>query len=169
MTNQERTQMMRSKRLAVAGILGLVSLSTMGHALALTEPVDLVAKRRATVVAAADANQPVASVSPVSVSLAPTVQKAIEIKKAEPTVWEVRPEETMLATVLDRWSREAGYRFRWTAPKEHPAFPLTIHGTFEEALSRIMKDTRATRYPIRACIYLNRTVRIIHAADSCTR
>lgn len=161
--------MTRSKRLAVAGILGLVSLSTVGHAVAANEPVDLVAKRRMVAAATADANSPVAATSPLAVTLAPTVQKAIEIKKAEPTAWEVRPEETMLATVLDRWSREAGYRFRWTAPKEHPAFPLTIHGTFEEALSRIMKDTRATRYPIRACIYLNRTVRIIHAADSCTR
>nr|WP_280971475.1 TcpQ domain-containing protein [Cupriavidus gilardii]WDE72712.1 hypothetical protein [Cupriavidus gilardii] len=185
--------MTESKRWSFAAALCLATLCGAASASAATDSVDLVAKRRTTAAEAmtaleADASTPAPQRNPGVAGIAivpandpatarsaasePTIPSppapSISITKA-PSLWEIRSDDTSLATVLDRWAREAGYRFRWTAPREQPAFPLAIRGSFEDALKQIMSDTRSTQYPLRACIYLNRTVRVIHASQSCTR
>ncbi|MGT2457761.1 TcpQ domain-containing protein [Cupriavidus basilensis] len=83
--------------------------------------------------------------------------------------WAVTRDEITLSVPLRRWAKEAGYDLVWSAPKELPAYPLVTTGTFDEAMQRIMLDTKSTSYPMRTCIYLNNVVRIVQAAQSCTR
>ncbi|KAA0178810.1 hypothetical protein FX016_23035 [Cupriavidus gilardii] len=82
--------------------------------------------------------------------------------------WEITRDDPSLAVGLRRWAEQAGYeRFVWSPKKELPRTPLTVSGTFVEAMEQIMRDSEAAAYPVRTCIYLNKTVRVVYATQPC--
>lgn len=72
--------------------------------------------------------------------------------------WEILPTDTKLATALERWSRQAGYSFRWDAGRHAQIEGAhTFVGTFESAVRGAL-DTPGianSAYPLESCIYPN--------------
>lgn len=72
--------------------------------------------------------------------------------------WEILPTDTKLATALERWSRQAGYSFRWDAGRHAQIEGAhTFVGTFESAIKGAL-DTPGianSAYPLESCIYPN--------------
>ncbi len=84
-------------------------------------------------------------------------------------IWAVAAADEMLSTALARWSRSAGWQLAWHAPRDLPAFRVSYEGSFEFALEHLMRDTQHGAYPLHACIYDNKVVRVLHISQSCAR
>jgi hypothetical protein len=82
-------------------------------------------------------------------------------------VWSVVPADGTISATLNRWANEAGYRIFWQAQKDLPSVSTTYRGTFEGALGALMSDSKHSGYALHACLYDNKVVRVLHAAQSC--
>lgn len=82
--------------------------------------------------------------------------------------WTVEVSDGSMSRALKRWGERAGVPLVWEAPQDKPAFFAVYRGTFEEAITQAMKDTRQTNYRLHACGHDN-VVRILHAAQRCLR
>jgi len=103
-------------------------------------------------------------------SLSAVAEPVDLVAQRDNKTWEIRTGETPLSVALTRWANEAGWTdLKWSAEKELPGYPMQFTGTFEEAIIRVMADTQVTAYPMRACGYLNKVVRIIQSASNCKR
>lgn len=112
--------------------------------------------------------QPAVAAMPAESSPAPVAAQANDVPPPPTeTVWVINRTDTALAQALRRWAKTAGYDLVWDAQKEAPAFPMRTTGTFRSALEQTMKDSVTFEYPLRACIYKNHVVRIIHRSELC--
>lgn len=82
--------------------------------------------------------------------------------------WTVELSDGSMSRALKRWGERAGMPLVWEAPKDKPAFFAVYSGTFEEAVTKAMRDTRPTDYRLHACGHDN-VVRILHASQRCIR
>lgn len=73
-----------------------------------------------------------------------------------------------MSRALKRWAVRANVPLAWEAPKDKPAFYAVYTGTFEEAVTKAMRDTRKSEYRVHACAHDN-VVRILHASQPCER
>jgi hypothetical protein len=81
--------------------------------------------------------------------------------------WRIVSDDTTISLTLVRWSSLAGYQTVWQAQKDLPAYEAIYKGSFEEAVEALMRDSRHSGYPLRACLYDNRVVRVLHTTQSC--
>lgn len=81
--------------------------------------------------------------------------------------WRIVSDDTTISTTLVRWSSLAGYQTVWQAQKDLPAYEAIYKGSFEDAVEALMRDSRHSGYPLRACLYDNRVVRVLHTTQSC--
>ena len=93
--------------------------------------------------------------------------------KVPPTTkvrFEVTQEDETLSFAFKRWSTQEGYQLVWDADKDFAAiqavYPLE---SLEEAIFRVMKDIENSDYPLHACIYKNKVLRIIPMSKVCER
>lgn len=73
-------------------------------------------------------------------------------------VWEVLATDATLAQTLTRWTRAAGMRLQWDAPRTFLVTgPTVLHGDFETALEALLASPgiRHSDLPLEACIYAN--------------
>lgn len=72
--------------------------------------------------------------------------------------WEVLASDATLAQTLTRWTRAAGMRLHWDAPRTFLVTgPTVLHGDFETALEALLASPgiRHSDLPLEACIYAN--------------
>jgi len=84
--------------------------------------------------------------------------------------FEVPQEDETLSIAFKRWSTQEGYQLIWDAEKDFAAiqtvYPLE---SLEEAIFHVMKDIENSDYPLHACIYKNKVLRIIPMSKVCDR
>jgi hypothetical protein len=111
--------------------------------------------------------KPAAVKPPADPQLAGAIVPAAQV--APPPVverWTVEVSDGSMSRALKRWGERAGIPLVWEAPQDKPAFFAVYRGTFEEAVTQAMKETRQTNYRLHACGHDN-IVRILHAAQRC--
>ncbi|ALT76539.1 TcpQ domain-containing protein [Paucibacter sp. KCTC 42545] len=119
---------------------------------------------------------PVAASVAASAPAAVPVQssnKAAEIAEVSPPVeppqrWEIDAADGTLSRALKRWAERADIPLVWDAPKDKAALRAAYVGTFDEAITQVMVDTRFSEYRLHACAFDN-VIRIIHESQSCKR
>lgn len=84
--------------------------------------------------------------------------------------FEINVEDETLYLALRRWAADAGYQLVWHAGKDFPAYRTRYEVLdFESAVERVMMDTESSSYPLHACAYPNKVMRVLHIAQSCER
>lgn len=96
-----------------------------------------------------------------------TIKKA-ESVKAAPAVkqWKVLRTDKYLSITIDRWAKENSWQgVAWQVPggRDFPIdFEATFTGTFEDALTELMRSTQKTDLPLQARTSpMNRVVRVV--------
>ena len=95
-------------------------------------------------------------------SVAPAAIKPVLLE-----TWNVLARDITLSATLTRWGQPGNYQVLWAATKDLPAMNATYQGGFEVALESLMEDTKHSGYPLHACLYNNKVVRVLHATQSC--
>lgn len=95
-----------------------------------------------------------------------------ETQRVEPSVpkFEILEKDETLSLALRRWAVMAGYQLVWDTTKDFPA-RHTNYGDvgFESAIEEVMRDTGRSSYPMHACLYKNKVLRVLHVSQSCER
>jgi hypothetical protein len=123
-------------------------------------PVDTAALVRPTPPAIASAPSPAAA-SSAAAPVAPT--------PASKKTWEVRLTDGTVYGTLKRWSKDAGMQLMWETENHDLRLrgQATYSGDFDVAIHELMQSVEHSDYPMRACIYDNGAVRIVHTKKSC--
>ena len=107
---------------------------------------------------------------PRGVQITPTSSADVTPAAPAQPVWEVLATDATLAQTLTRWTRAAGMRLQWDAPRTFLVTgPTVIHGDFQTALETLLASPgiRHSDLPLEACIYANTPplVRITRLGD----
>lgn len=85
-----------------------------------------------------------------------------------PTPFEITQDDETLYLTLRRWSAENGYQLVWSAGKDFPVKRTRYEAPdIQTAVALAMKDTELSAYPLHACTYQNRVIRVLHVSQSC--
>lgn len=107
---------------------------------------------------------------PVSNKNEKVTKEATSFEDVARSEFRILPEDDTLFLALRRWAQAAGHQLVWDAGKDFPARATTyVANTFEDAVAKVMQDTSRSSFPLHACSYTNKVVRILHAAQSCER
>lgn len=83
--------------------------------------------------------------------------------------WEIRKTDRTIFGAMKRWSKTAGWQLMWDT--EGNDFPViaeaTYRGEFDIAVGGVMASLQRSQFPLRACLYDNRAVRVIHKSKRC--
>jgi hypothetical protein len=92
------------------------------------------------------------------------------IAAPKPLAYEILATDESLFLALRRWSTTEGVQLIWDAGKDFAA-RNTVYPAKElyEAIEMVMADTERSSYPLHACTYANRVIRILHISQSCQR
>lgn len=84
-------------------------------------------------------------------------------------VWEVRPSDMTLYGAMKRWSKDAGMQLMWETENHDVRLrgQATYSGDFDAAVFELMKSVESSEYPMRACMFDNGAVRVIHVKKPC--
>ena len=99
-----------------------------------------------------------------------TQEKPFAVKSISPAAWfEFTNADETLYLGLRRWAIETGYQLVWDAPMDFPV-RNTVYATKDVlmAVSLVMADTENSTYPLHACAYNNKVIRILNVAQSCS-
>ena len=85
--------------------------------------------------------------------------------------FDLRLSDGTIRQALNRWSKQANWFFddsHWALTVDLPVTaPASFQGGFETAVGELLKSTRITGQPIKACFYANHVLRVIPSAQSC--
>jgi hypothetical protein len=92
------------------------------------------------------------------------------IAAPKPLAYEILTTDESLFLALRRWSTTEGVQLIWDAGKDFAA-RNTVYPAKDlyDAIEMVMADTERSSYPLHACTYANRVIRILHIAQSCQR
>jgi len=83
--------------------------------------------------------------------------------------WDIRLTDKTIYGAMKRWSKTAGWQLMWDT--EGNDFPViaeaTYNGEFDLAVAGVMASLQRSQFPLRACLYDNRAVRVIHKSKRC--
>lgn len=116
------------------------------------------------------ANQVVAKTAPQATASIPTNPGPAEVIQARAAQgrYEIGPEDETLYLALRRWATESGYQLVWSAGKDFPVKRTVYEAEdLSAAVALAMKDTELSAYPLHACTYQNRVIRVLHVSQSC--
>lgn len=89
---------------------------------------------------------------------------------AQLQIFAVKNEDESLSLALRRWAHEHRYRLVWDAGKDFPVKETTYQAVgLIAAIEQVMDDTEQSSYPLHACAYRNRVVRVLHISQPCVR
>jgi outer membrane biosynthesis protein TonB len=91
-----------------------------------------------------------------------------EIPKEEKT-FDINPDDLTLSIALRRWGKQSGYQIVWDAAKDLVAVSTSYKGPLESAITSLMEDTNFSDYPLHACSYQNKVIRVLHVSQTCVR
>jgi hypothetical protein len=84
--------------------------------------------------------------------------------------FEITVEDETLYLGLRRWATETGYQIVWDAGKDFPARNTRYTAqNIEEAIEQVMADSEGSSYPLHACTYANKVIRVLHVSQTCQR
>lgn len=112
----------------------------------------------------------VAKATPQATASIPLAAGPAEIIQARPAQgrYEIGGEDETLYLALRRWAAEAGYQLVWSAGKDFPVKRTVYEAEdLSAAVALAMKDTEHSAYPLHACTYQNRVIRVLHVSQSC--
>ncbi len=81
--------------------------------------------------------------------------------------WRITQNDATISNAVNRWATPSGYQIVWQAEKDLPSYIASYQGSFESALESLMTDTKHSGYPLHACLYDNKVVRVLHVTQSC--
>lgn len=97
----------------------------------------------------------------------------VVMKKGASKSWTIKPDDVSVQFALSRWAKEAGWQFVWEAPRDFPVtVTATFTGTFDEAISGVVKSLATSDMPVRACTNMGNKpplLRIVTVANQCDR
>lgn len=83
--------------------------------------------------------------------------------------WDIRLTDKTIFGAMKRWSKTAGWQLMWDT--EGNDFPViaeaTYKGEYDIAVAGVMASLQRSQFPLRACLYDNRAVRVIHKSKRC--
>jgi hypothetical protein len=84
--------------------------------------------------------------------------------------FEIQLNDESVSLALRRWAWDTNYQLVWDAGKDFAARNTSYKAkTYPEAVEQVMADTEGSGYPLHACLYANRVVRVLHISQSCQR
>jgi hypothetical protein len=84
--------------------------------------------------------------------------------------FDIAVEDETLYLALRRWATESGYQIVWDAGKDFPARNTRYTAQhMEEAIEQVMADSEGSSYPLHACTYANKVIRVLHVSQTCQR
>jgi hypothetical protein len=99
---------------------------------------------------------------------AATVKEGLAASEKPAKVFEITGDDTSLYLALRRWSAADGHQLVWGARKDFPVQKTAYQANhLYEAIAMVMKDTEGSAYPLHACIYANKVVRVLSVSQSC--
>lgn len=97
----------------------------------------------------------------------PLIIPQVQISAAMIPEWRITQNDATISNAVNRWATQSGYQIVWQAEKDLPSYIANYQGSFEAALESLMTDTKHSGYPLHACLYDNKVVRILHVTQSC--
>jgi hypothetical protein len=111
-------------------------------------------------VAAATVNKD--QVRPVAATESSSVKEETAAPAARSSTWQITFADKSVRSVLEHWSKSAGYQLLWEVPVDLELNAnATITGTYEDALNSMLASLANSAYPVEAMIYENRAVRVV--------
>ncbi|WP_350295445.1 TcpQ domain-containing protein [Limnohabitans sp. Rim8] len=110
--------------------------------------------------------------SPVPHSLPSGKQESDRSQSPAPDTisFEILATDETLFLALRRWTTTQGVQLIWDAGKDFPARNTAYPAKdLHEAIEMVMVDTERSNYPLHACSYANRVIRILHVSQACQR
>ena len=90
-------------------------------------------------------------------------------KSISEQAWDIRSSDKTVYGAMKRWAKTAGWQLMWdTDGNDYPVIAeASYKGQFDVAVGGVMASLERSQYPLRACLYENRAVRVIHKAKRC--
>jgi hypothetical protein len=97
-----------------------------------------------------------------------TSAKPAPLSPPKKQYFSIKTSDGTLYGTVSRWAKEAGWQVSWEAVKDFDTkFEATYEGDFESSVEQLMKSMERSEYPLRACAFDNKVIRIIHKSKSC--
>jgi predicted transcriptional regulator len=96
-----------------------------------------------------------------------------EVKKPSPVApvkknFAVKLTDGTIYGALQRWSKESGWQLSWEAERDFAVnLEATYEGDYETSIGQLMETLGRSQYPLRACTFDNKVVRVVHKSKSC--
>lgn len=83
--------------------------------------------------------------------------------------WDIKLSDKTIYGAMKRWAKTASWQLMWdTEGNDYPVIAeASYKGQFDVAIGGVMASLARSQYPLRACLYENRAVRIIHKSKRC--
>lgn len=93
------------------------------------------------------------------------------IKVAEPPApkpkWILEAKDKTVRAALHRWARQAGWHLDWDVAVDYPIpYDVTYEGQFESAVGEVMGSLAGSDFPVQACTYENKTLRVVRFGET---
>jgi hypothetical protein len=116
------------------------------------------------------AQQSSAQAASTASAVAPTTSETGPLAAKSSRIWRVQPFDHNVREILSRWSSEAGWQLSWEVQNDVELHATaSFQGTFEEALEQFLSSLQGSDYPLSACTYDNRVVRVVTSTLTCER
>ncbi|PPC84785.1 MAG: hypothetical protein CTY35_00245 [Methylotenera sp.] len=81
--------------------------------------------------------------------------------------WLMTPKDRTVRNGMARWAKTAGWNLDWDVAVDFPIpYDVSFKGDFETAVQEVMGSLMGSDYPVEACTYENKTVRIVRFGES---
>lgn len=109
---------------------------------------------------------PTPAIKPVVASLLTSESHPVKSAPAQPVIignnWVVNVKDKTLRNTMMRWAKQVNYQLEWQVKADFPITSnWTIQGSFESAISQVLKASRNTDTPIKAKWYSQNNVIVI--------
>jgi len=100
----------------------------------------------------------------------PTISPSQQPMSQKDGLFVITNEDETVFLALRRWAEDVGYQLVWDAGKDFPAKRTAYSANnIEDAIDLVMRDTARSSYPLHACAYNNKVIRVLHVSQSCER
>lgn len=111
-----------------------------------------------------------AEIRPVYITEPLADAQVVKTPQRDTPSFEIQLNDESVSLALRRWAWDSNYQLVWDAGKDFAARNTSYKAkTYTEAVEQVMADTEGSGYPLHACVYANRVVRVLHISQSCQR
>lgn len=111
-----------------------------------------------------------AEIRPVYITASLADAQLSKTPQRDTPTFEIQLNDESVSLALRRWASESNYQLVWDAGKDFAARNTSYKAkTYIDAIEQVMADTEGSAYPLHACVYANKVVRVLHISQSCLR